>query len=156
MRTPNEKSSILYLDDDVQNLQSFAANFRRNYHVITTNSTIEAFGLIQNGGIDIVVTDQNMPSMSGIEFLESVAAEYPQVQRILFTGYSDLISATEAVNKGKIFRIVNKPLDSEEISAALKAACDEVRAKEEKDKLIKDLRRQNQQFEFMLRQRLLS
>lgn len=156
MRTTTEKASILYLDDDIQNLQSFAANFRRQYHVITTNSAIEAFSLIQNGGIDVVVVDQSMPAMSGIEFLESVAADYPEVQRILFTGYSELVSAVEAVNKGRIFRIVTKPLNSQEIGNALKAASDAVKAREETNKMIEELRRQNQQFEFMLRQRLLS
>jgi DNA-binding NtrC family response regulator len=94
--------------------------------------------------------------MSGVEFLESIARDFPNVQRILLTGYSELVPVVEAVNKGQVFRILTKPFNMKEISNMVAEAWDQCKIIFEKEKLIHQLKRQNQQFEFILRQRLLS
>lgn len=156
MRSNTSKPTVLYLDDEVQNLETFAANFRRKYHVITSDSPIDAYNLLQDGGIDIVIADQNMPAMSGIEFLETVANEFPEVERILLTGYTEMVSVVEAVNKGKLFRILTKPFNLEEIGKVIADATKMIADRLETNQTMEALRRQNQQFEFLLRQRLLS
>lgn len=156
MRSNTSKPTVLYLDDEVQNLETFSANFRRKYHVITTDSPIEAYNFLQDGGVDIVIADQNMPAMSGIEFLETVANEFPEAERVLLTGYTEMVSVVEAVNKGKLFRILTKPFNLEEISKVIADASKMISARIETNDTIETLRRQNQQFEFLLRQRLLS
>lgn len=156
MKSQTEKATILYLDDDRENLDSFKANFRKEFTIITVESPIDAYRVMQEGGVDIVVADQNMPSMSGLEFLETVASDFPEVQRILITAYAELISVVEAVNKGKIYRVITKPFNSEDVGGILKETYSMLLSKFEKDKLIDSLKRQNQQFEFLLRQRLLS
>jgi DNA-binding NtrC family response regulator len=97
-----------------------------------------------------------MPSMSGVEFLESISRDYPYVQRILLTGFTDLIPVVEAVNKGKVFRIMTKPFNMSEISKMVSEAWEQCKEMFEKERTIQQLTRQNQQFEFILRQRLLS
>lgn len=151
-----EKPRVLYLDDDDANLVTFRANFRDQFDVYTSNNPVVAYNLINEHRIQIVITDHNMPSMSGVEFLESIASDYPAVQRILLTGYTELIPIMEAVNKGQVFRILSKPFNMKEISKMVTEAWTQCRVMFEKDKLIHQLQRQNQQFEFILRQRLLS
>jgi DNA-binding NtrC family response regulator len=152
----DEKPKVLYLDDDDANLVTFRANFRDQFVVFTTSNPVEAYNMIGENNIQIVITDHNMPRMSGVEFLESIARDYPDVQRILLTGYTELVPVMEAINKGKVFRILTKPFNMKEISRMVSEAWDQFRQVLEKEKLIHQLKRQNQQFEFILRQRLLS
>jgi DNA-binding NtrC family response regulator len=151
-----DKPRILYLDDDQSNLDSFTANFRKNFEIHAVTNPFEAYNLIDEHDIQVVVTDHNMPSISGVEFLESVAKDYPNVQRILLTGFTELISVVDAVNRGKVFRIITKPFNLTEIKMMLFEAFDNFSKSLEKDALIAQLQRQNQQFEFILRQRLIS
>lgn len=147
---------VLYLDDDQANLEAFKANFRQNFEVFTASSPVEAYNLIDAERIHIAITDHNMPSMSGVEFLESISRDFPYVQRILLTGFTDLIPVVEAVNKGKVFRILTKPFNMKEIARMVNEAWDNCKNAIEKERQIQLLTRQNQQFEFILRQRLLS
>lgn len=151
-----EKPRVLYLDDDDSNLVSFRANFRDQFEVHTSNNPVEAYNIVGEQRIEIVITDHNMPSMSGVEFLESISDHYPVVQRILLTGYTELVPVMEAVNKGKVFRIIAKPFNMKEISRMVIEAWDQFKIVFEREKLIQQLTRQNQQFEFILRQRLLT
>ncbi len=151
-----EKPRVLYLDDDDSNLVSFRANFRDQFEVHTSNNPVEAYNIVGEQRIEIVITDHNMPSMSGVEFLESISDHYPDVQRILLTGYTELVPVMEAVNKGKVFRIISKPFNMKEISRMVIEAWDQFKIVFEREKLIQQLTRQNQQFEFILRQRLLT
>lgn len=151
-----EKPRVLYLDDDESNLVTFRANFRDQFEIFTSSNPVEAYNMINDQGIEIVITDHNMPSMSGVEFLESISQDYPNVQRILLTGYTELIPIMEAVNKGKVFRILTKPFNLKEINRMVGEAWEQCRVLFEKERLISQLTRQNQQFEFILRQRLLS
>jgi len=151
-----EKPKVLYLDDDESNLVTFRANFRSQFEVFTSSNPVEAYNMINDQGIEIVITDHNMPSMSGVEFLESISQDYPNVQRILLTGYTELVPVMEAINKGKVFRILTKPFNMKEISTMVSEAWEQCRMILEKEKTITQLMRQNQQFEFILRQRLLS
>ena len=151
-----ERPRVLYLDDDDSNLISFRANFRDQFEVYTTNNPVEAYNIVGEQHIEIVISDHNMPSMSGVEFLESISDHYPDVQRILLTGYTELVPVMEAVNKGKVFRIIAKPFNMKEISRMVTEAWDQFKIVFEREKMIQQLTRQNQQFEFILRQRLLT
>src|SRR5690606_19430812 len=151
-----EISRVIYLDVDEYNLVTFRANFRNEFEVFTSSNPVEAYNMINDQAIEIVITDHNMPSMSGVEFLESISQDYPNVQRILLTGYTELVPVMEAVNKGKVFRILTKPFNMKEISTMVSEAWEQWRLILEREKTITQLVRQNQQFEFRLRQRLLS
>ena len=156
MEASSNKPRVLYLDDDQANLTSFKANFRQHFDVYTSELPIKAYNMIEELDIQVVIADHNMPSMNGVEFFESIASDFPYVQRILLTGYTELIPVVEAINKGKVFRISTKPFNFAEIKSMVLEAYDNFRTMLEKDQLIKKLTKQNQQFEFILRQRLLS
>jgi response regulator RpfG family c-di-GMP phosphodiesterase len=150
------KPRVLYLDDDEANLVTFRANFRDQYEIFTSTSPVAAYNMIEEHAIQVVITDHQMPSMSGVDFLASVSRDYPEVKRILLTGYSDMVPLMEAINKGRVSAVLSKPFNTIEISKVVHEAWAQFKDMLEKDVLIKQLRRQNQQFEFMLRQRMLS
>ncbi|HEV7230192.1 MAG TPA: hybrid sensor histidine kinase/response regulator [Bacteroidia bacterium] len=118
------KPRILYVDDDPRQLSAFKAAFRRNYEIFIAQSAAEGKEELKKQPIDIIITDQRMPDMTGVEFLESIVKEYPDLIKILMTGYTDLKEAASAINKGKIYCYLNKPWDEVELSMILKNAYD--------------------------------
>jgi DNA-binding NtrC family response regulator len=150
------KPRVLFLDNDESNLVSFRANFRKQFEIFTAISPFEAYNLIEDESIQVVLADHRMPSISGVDFLETVARDYPTVQRVLVTGDCDLNVMLEAINKGRVDGMLLKPFETSEISQVIGQAWNRFKEMLEKDIVVKQLRRQNQQFEFMLRQRLLS
>jgi DNA-binding NtrC family response regulator len=150
------KPRVLFLDDDEANLVAFSANFRSQFEIYTTVSAFDAYNLIEEKNIQVVLADHRMPSISGVDFLETVARDYPDVQRVLVTGHCDISLLLEAINKGKVGGVLSKPFNPGEISDVVIDAWNRFKEIFEKEIVLKQLRRQNQQFEFMLRQRLLS
>lgn len=152
----SKKITILYVDDEENNLVSFKANFRIKYLVHTAISGDEAMTVLDNKHVDIIITDQRMPNMTGVEFLEKVLEKYPDPMRILLTGYADMNAVVDAVNKGKIFHYLSKPWNEEELDMTIKRAYEvyeeKLKIKEMNEKLVLS----NDQFEFLLRQKLLS
>jgi FixJ family two-component response regulator len=118
---------------------------------VSSKSTQRFLRLMQ-----VVLADHRMPSISGVDFLETVARDYPDVQRVLVTGHCDISLLLEAINKGKVGGVLSKPFNPGEISDVVIDAWNRFKEIFEKEIVLKQLRRQNQQFEFMLRQRLLS
>jgi len=151
-----EKPKVLYLDDDAANLTSFAANFRQHFSILTSSEPEEALEMIKQEGIQVAITDQNMPKITGIEFLEKLANDHPEVQRVLLTGQMNPLAMIEAVNRGKVCNIITKPFNLKEIQSAIYLAFENFKIKHERENAMKKLAKQNEQFEFMLRQQLLS
>ena len=153
----NEKINILYVDDEVNNLLAFKATFRVKYNVITAISSAEAVKLLeQNDDINIIITDQRMPEMTGVEFLESILEKYPDPMRILLTGYADMNAVIDAVNKGKIFHYLSKPWKEEELDETILKAYAIYKERKDEREMSEKLSISNEQLEFLLRQRLLS
>ena len=153
---PEDKITILYVDDEENNLISFKANFRLKYNVLIALSGDEAMKILNLKHVDIIITDQRMPNMTGVEFLEKVLEQYPDPMRILLTGYADMNAVVDAVNKGKIFHYLSKPWNEEELDMTIARAYDvyleRIKIKEMNEQLVVS----NDQFEFLLRQKLLS
>jgi response regulator RpfG family c-di-GMP phosphodiesterase len=152
----DKKIIVLYVDDEENNLISFKATFRIKYKVFTAISGDEAMKILEAQPIDIIITDQRMPNMTGVEFLEKVVEKYPDTMRILLTGYADMNAVVEAVNKGKIFHYLSKPWNEDELDMTIKRAHETFLAKEEIKEMNEKLALTNDQLEFLLRQRLLS
>jgi DNA-binding NtrC family response regulator len=148
--------SILYIDDEVNNLVAFKANFRRDYDVFTTEFVDEALNILRANKIHIIITDQRMPSKTGVEFLQEVLKEFPEPIRILLTGYSDIEVVIDAINKGQVFRYITKPFNDLELKMTIDNAMEVYNLREENKALIEKLSIANEQLEFMLRQKLLS
>ncbi|MBC7450182.1 MAG: response regulator [Cytophagales bacterium] len=154
--TEDTKVRILYVDDEVNNLSAFKANFRRMYDVYTAESAAEGRKILESTEIEIILTDQRMPEMTGVEFLESIITDFPDPIRILITGYTDMQALIDAVNKGQIYRYLHKPWNEEELKIFIDQASELYGLRKENAKLTKDLLQVNQQLEFLLRQKLLS
>lgn len=151
-----DKIKVLYVDDEDNNLISFKANFRMEYKVFTAISGEEALKILEKENIDIIITDQRMPNMTGVEFLEMVIEKNPEPMRILLTGYADMTAVIEAVNRGKIYHYLAKPWDEDEMHETIKNAYEALKKKRDLKDLNKKLEASNDQLEFMLRQNLLS
>ena len=151
-----DKINILYVDDEENNLMSFKANFRMNYNVHIALSGAEAIKILESKPVEIIVTDQRMPNMTGIEFLEKVLESYPDPMRILLTGYADMNAVIDAINKGKIFHYHAKPWNKEELESTLKRAHEAYEEKMNIRDMNSKLVVSNDQFEFLLRQKLIT
>lgn len=148
--------SILYVDDEVNNLVAFKANFRTFCDVFIAESAEEGLEILRKNKIHVIITDQRMPNMTGVQFLEQVIKEFPDPIRILLTGYSDIQAVIEAINKGQVYRYIMKPCIMDELKITISNAYEVYMLKEENKELVKSLLRANEQLEFMLRQRLLA
>ena len=114
--------NILYVDDEEQNLTSFRAAFRRNFTIHTAKSAREGLKIIREFPIHLIVTDQRMPEMTGVQFLEAVIPECPDAVRMILTGFSDIDAIIKAINSGRVYRYVTKPWNEAELKMTLEAA----------------------------------
>ncbi len=150
------KPNILYVDDEMNNLISFKALFRIKYNVFIAEGGPDAIKILNEHEIHVIITDQRMPEMTGVEFLETILQDHPDPVRILLTGYADLNAVIDAINKGKIFHYLSKPWDEEELETTINLAYDIYRKRKEDKETSEKLLLTNDQLEFLLRQKLLS
>ena len=150
------KINILYVDDEENNLISFKATFRTKFNTYVAISGIEALKTLSTKQIHVIITDQRMPEMTGVQFLEKVIESHPDSIRILLTGYADMEAVIDAVNKGKIFHYLTKPWNEDELNTAITRAYNKYIENAELHEMNEKLNTSNNQLEFLLRQRLLS
>lgn len=103
------KRKILYVDDEADNLVVFESAFEDDFQVLTAQSGEEALAVLRKTPVPVVVADQRMPKMSGVELFETLRGLYPQVKRIILTGYIEPAAMLDAINKGQAFYFVTKP-----------------------------------------------
>ncbi|MBW1906911.1 MAG: hybrid sensor histidine kinase/response regulator [Deltaproteobacteria bacterium] len=113
---------VLFVDDEEPNLVVFEAVCGDDFPVLTASSGAAGLQLMREHEIGVVLTDQRMPGMTGIELLEKVEGEYPDTIRLLITAYSDLQAAEDAINRGHVRRYMRKPWDP--LRAELRDAID--------------------------------
>jgi response regulator RpfG family c-di-GMP phosphodiesterase len=106
---------ILIVDDETANLRLLERLFRREYQVLTATSGGEALELLKMHDIALIISDQRMPGMTGIEFLKQAAAMRPHTVRIILTGYTDVNALVEAINSGVVYKYVTKPWVNEDL-----------------------------------------
>ena len=95
---------------------------RENYQVLAASNANQAFDLLATHAVQVVMSDQRMPGMSGTEFLSQVKALYPDTMRIVLSGYTDLASVTDAINRGAIYKFLTKPWDDDVLCAQVQEA----------------------------------
>lgn len=117
-----EKYTILYVDDEEFNLNSFKAIFRRDFNIITASSGKMAVEMLKTNPVHLIITDQRMPDMTGVEFLEIIADDYMFVRRVIITGFSDLEAIIRAINTGNIYRYISKPWDVNDLKITISNA----------------------------------
>lgn len=141
---PSTLPKILCLDDETDNLEALERIFRKKYVVLKANSAQKAFEVLdQNPDIAVIVSDQRMPVITGVEFLQKSIVSHPETARILLTGYTDIESVIESINKGEIYRYVTKPWDPVDLLGTVNEASEKYflksQLKEKNQKLEKAL-----------------
>jgi DNA-binding NtrC family response regulator len=111
---------MLIVDDEPANLRTLARLFREDYEVLTAESGDEALALLGQHDVALLITDQRMPGMTGIELLKKTVPMRPRMVRIVLTGYTDVDALVEAINCGHVYRYVAKPWDNEELRLTVK------------------------------------
>jgi DNA-binding NarL/FixJ family response regulator len=114
-----DKIKVLYIDDEHDNLMAFNSTFRRMFDVYIAESAAKGIEILKTEAIEILIADQRMPEMTGVEFFESILDDYPNPIRILLTGYSDITAVKDAINKGQVYKYLNKPWDEYELKITI-------------------------------------
>jgi len=141
------KNTLLYIDDEESNLRLFKNIFRRDYDVITALSGQEGLQILRDIPVDLIITDQRMPEMTGVEFLIRAIAINPAPKRILLTEYADLDSIKGAINEGKIYRYIQKPWDINELTSIIKQGINAYHLERENTRLTAELVKINAELE---------
>ncbi len=113
------RPKVLFVDDEERIVRLLRMMFRDTYEVFTAVRGERALEIMAEHEIDVLVSDQRMPEMTGIELLSKARRQWPETVRILLTGYSDLVAIIGAVNEGEVFRFLNKPWNQDEIRQVL-------------------------------------
>jgi serine/threonine-protein kinase len=116
------KTRILFVDDEERILTALKTIFRGKYHVLTAANGQEALEFISKFKIPVIVSDQRMPGMTGVELLRKSVEVSPDSVRILLTGYSDLASIVGSINDGEVYRFISKPWDNQELQNVIAEA----------------------------------
>ena len=122
---PKSKHCLLVVDDEPDVCDSVYDLLRREFRVLKANSAQEGFRIMQEEEVHIIMTDQRMPRITGVELLEKVKSRNPQAVRMLFTGYTDLDSVIAAINQGHVFQFLKKPWQPEDLLCAVRQAAAE-------------------------------
>lgn len=118
------KHNLLCIDDEIHNLEALERLLRKTYNVVLAESGAEALEKMKDTTFSLIISDQKMPSMTGVEFFKEAIKLQPKAIRILLTGYTDLESVISAINQGQIYRYITKPWDPEELLGIVQQAID--------------------------------
>jgi DNA-binding NtrC family response regulator len=115
--------TLLLVDDEPNVLSSLKRLFRRDgYHILSTCSAREGLEMLATNAVQVVISDQRMPEMSGTEFLSRVKQLHPKSMRLVLSGYTDLNTVTQAINEGAIYKFLTKPWNDDEIREIVRQA----------------------------------
>ncbi|HEX2935534.1 MAG TPA: response regulator [Bacteroidales bacterium] len=139
----SNKDTILYIDDDLLNLELFKEFFAEYYHVIILTSTKGAEEVLKNNKVKVIISDQCMPDETGIDFIKRINVEYPEIVKIIFTAYSSQEVALEAINDAAIFKFILKPWRKQEVKHIIESAVKQFDLEHEKNQLLLELQLKN-------------
>jgi diguanylate cyclase (GGDEF)-like protein len=137
---PNQKCSLLVVDDEPHILFTLSALLVQEFEVLTAPSAEAAKALLAGRSVDMVLSDQRMPGMSGVQLLEWVREHSPKTIRLLMTGYAELEDAVDAINRGKVYRYLFKPWRGDELLQTLREASRTFRVERQNEQLVEQLR----------------
>lgn len=120
------KKTILYIDDEEINLRLFRSTFRRDFDILTARTAMEGMEILSENSIDLIITDQRMPDVTGVEFLKMVQQKYPGIPpgRLIISGYSDPEDIALAYKEYQLYKFIAKPWGQDELQEIIKKAMD--------------------------------
>jgi signal transduction histidine kinase len=135
------------VDDEADVVRSVKDLLRLDYRVIGATSAAEAERILQEDTVHVVMTDQRMPGVTGVEFLHKVRGEHPDAVRLLFTGYADIHAVIDAINQGNVYRYIAKPWDPDELQSIIREACERYDLLVERKCMLAELEKKNKALE---------
>ena len=149
--TATRMRTLLLVDDEENILAAMRRVLRREgYRILTAGSGQEGLELLAANPVDVIVSDQRMPNMSGVEFLRQAKATYPETVRIVLSGYTELQSITDAINEGAIYKFLTKPWEDELIRANIAEAFRYKELGDDNRRLALELTRANEELQALL------
>ena len=147
--TQRTRHTVLVVDDEADVVASVKDLLRLEYKVLGATRAADGLALLeQNGdGVHVVMTDQRMPEISGVELLTRVRERWPDAIRLLFTGYADIRAVVDAINEGNVYRYITKPWDPDELMTIIRDACAHYDLVAERKRLTGELAAKNQELE---------
>lgn len=139
-----KRHKLLIVDDEKEILRSLTLTFTENYEVFTASSGAEALEIIKQQDIALIITDQRMPQMTGVELLEKVIQINPRIIRIILTGYTDTAALIQAINQGHIYQYITKPWERQELRLIVQRALETYELEIENRRLLKELQAANE------------
>ncbi|HEX5126285.1 MAG TPA: response regulator [Rhodocyclaceae bacterium] len=147
-------ATLLLVDDEENILSSLRRLLRRDgYHILTANGGEAGLAVLAKEHVDVIVSDQRMPGMTGTEFLKRARERWPETVRIVLSGYTELASVTSAINEGSVYKFLTKPWDDEQLRANLADAMQRKRLDDENRRLQHELAAANAQLNDLLEER---
>ena len=143
----SKKHELLFVDDEVANLQKLQRTFMDKYAVHLAQSGEEALQILRSTAVDAIITDQKMPNMTGIEFLEASQKQYPNVVRIVLTGFTDVEDLIAAINTGKVHKYITKPWEPGDLRMAVQEALEKMELQRENERLAGELKIANEKLQ---------
>jgi CheY-like chemotaxis protein len=139
-----ERPRILIVDDEEAILETMTFTFMDLYEVLTTSDPTKAMSILEeNQPVSVVITDQRMPGMTGVELLKEVYENFPETVRIILTGFADSEATIKAINDGHIYGYINKPWEPDELKTIVRRATELHALSLENRRLVDDLRNAN-------------
>lgn len=121
-RAEARRHAVLVVDDEPDVVQSVKDLLRLDYTVYGATSAADGMKILEEHEIDVIMTDQRMPEMTGVEFLKKIRGPHPDATRLLFTGYADISAVIAAINQGNVYRYITKPWDPDELQTIIREA----------------------------------
>jgi signal transduction histidine kinase len=137
------RHTILVVDDEPDVVKSVQDLLRYDYKVLGATRARDAIRLMEENEIHVVMSDQRMPEMSGVEFLGRARTDHPEAIRLLFTGYADIRAVIDAINQGNVYRYITKPWDPDELQTVIREAVERHDLLVERKRLIAELEQKN-------------
>ncbi len=139
-----KRPTLVVVDDEPEVLQSLHDLLRLEFRMLTFVRASEALDALEKlDEVHVILSDQRMPSMTGVQFLERAQRSHPDATRLLFTGFADIKAVIDAINQGHIARYITKPWDADELGAVLRQAVEQHDLIVEKNRLLRDLKETN-------------
>ncbi|MCP5126100.1 MAG: sigma-54-dependent Fis family transcriptional regulator [Gammaproteobacteria bacterium] len=142
-----KRHELLIVDDEKEILRSLTLTFEDDYEVFTAPSGSEALDILGKQDIAVVIADQRMPEMTGVEFLQKVIEINPYIIRIILTGYTDTTALVQAINRGHIYQYITKPWERHELKIVVKRAVENYELVMKNQQLVKDLKIANKRLQ---------
>jgi response regulator RpfG family c-di-GMP phosphodiesterase len=137
--------TVLCVDDEPNILSALKRALRGGCRVLTAGSGAQAIEVLQSERVDLIISDMRMPGMDGAQLLEHAHRHWPQTVRILLTGYADMAATVAAINRGRIFRYINKPWDDGELQMTVRQGLERLTLERDKQRLEALTQTQNEQ-----------